>query len=237
MSIYSIISDDLQCCCLIGTENQDLEHKKSRLLTPVLRRGVFEEPDQLSHGHGSTRSLYSSRETLKHEKSQESSFSARIRSKLVAVEMPFIAELYADPVFSTQPTRVAPTSQRGNHGRATDFIAELQNPSLINANQIALSPHPAPPKNLHHTPSFIAEMVDQHNSSFDDSDSDDDSTPPPPPLVEGWTEEEQANFLAALRTIGAPSGRRTSGLGFREWMAAVSAEVCRAVRYDQMKGS
>ena len=35
----------------------------------------------------------------------------------------------------------------------------------------------------------------------------------------------QAQFLAALRTIGAPTGRRTSGAGFREWMAAVAWEV------------
>jgi hypothetical protein len=44
------------------------------------------------------------------------------------------------------------------------------------------------------------------------------------PLMEGWTEEDQARFLAALRTIGSPLGRRTE-LGFHKWMVAVAAEV------------
>ena len=229
MSIPSI-ADDLRCCCSIGLEHRDDELRQSRLLTP--RRGIFEQSDQLGLGNGSTVSLYSSRDTLHHEKSHGSSSSSSNQSKIVTFELPFIAELYMDPVQSIRkPTQ--PVPRHGKSDRATDFIAELQTPPLFNEKQAMLSHNP---KNPSYAPSsFIAEMVDQHklgrNRCADNSDSDDESTTPPsPPLIEGWTEDEQAIFLDALRTIGSPTGRRTSGPGFREWMAAVSGEVCSTAR-------
>lgn len=45
-----------------------------------------------------------------------------------------------------------------------------------------------------------------------------------PQLMEGWTDDDQVRFLAALRAIGSPLGRHTE-LGFREWMVAVATKV------------
>ncbi len=77
--------------------------------------------------------------------------------------------------------------------------------------------------------SFVPEMSEvAHRSRFGFGGNSDEPDPLPG-LMDGWTEEDHSRFLAALRAIGSPFGRRTE-LGFREWMTAVAEEVRRDCR-------
>lgn len=103
------------------------------------------------------------------------------------------------------------------------YIPEMEGPSL-QSKKIESATHS--PRSVGGSPGsssgfFVPEKTEfVHAQRIGFSAAGDDAHQP----MEGWTEEDQRRFLAALRMIGAPTGRRT-GLGFREWMAVVSTEV------------